>query len=364
MTGWKLAHCSMGILVVVGMVPTYGAAADDSRPSVPGGVHDKPHLDSSSPERGTVVGGYMDHELFWNDDTPKTFDQHRFIPFIHGTVSDRIHVAAEIEFEHGGNVAGDGEIKLEFAVLDITFSEAVNYRGGIILSPLGRFNLIHDSPLNDLSNRPLVNREIIPTTLSEAGMGFFGVLYPSESALLGYEVYLVNGFNEATAGRIRSGRGSQKSDNNDEKSVVGRLNYSPVLGLDLGASGHFGAYDDAGRENLRIVALDGSWNRGAWDGKAEFARASVGAAPADTRFGYYAQLGYHFLPGAITTFPNSVFTASARYDYIDLDSSDETRYTLGLNFRPEEDTVMKLDYEIWDIADTKTGVVLSIASYF
>ena len=362
MTGSRVTNGCMAMLTAVAMASTAVSAADDSRPSVLGGVYDKPHLDDTQ-ERGTVVGGYIDHELFWNDER-KTFDQHRFIPFIHGTVSDRIHVAAEIEFEHGGNVGGDGEVKLEFATMDITFSEAVNYRGGVILSPLGRFNLIHDSPLNDLSNRPLVNREIIPTTLSEAGMGLYGVVYPNDSALLGYEIYVVNGFNEAAATSIRSGRGSQKDDNNDEKSIVGRVNYSPVLGLDLGVSGHLGAYDDAGRERLTIVAIDASWNRGPWDARGEFAKATIGGVPADSRSGYYGQLGYHFLPGAIDIFPNSVFTVSARYDFIDLDTRDETRYTFGLNFRPEEDTVMKLDYEVWDNDDDKTGVVLSVASYF
>ena len=57
---------------------------------------------------------------------------------------------------------------------DFRLSEALNFRGGVILSPLGSFNLLHDSPLNDLTARPVVSRQIIPSTLSEAGMGFFG----------------------------------------------------------------------------------------------------------------------------------------------------------------------------------------------
>ena len=231
------------------------------RPAVQGGVYDKPYLKGTT--GGTAVGGYIDHELFWNE-KKKTFDQHRFIPFLFSEVSDGIHVSAEIEFEHGGNVDGDGEVKLEYATLDITFHEAATFRGGVILSPLGRFNLIHDSPLNDLTNRPLMAREIIPTTLSESGMGLFGTLYPSETAVVGYELYLVNGFGEAAATRIRSGRGSQKQDNNEDKSIVGRLNYSPALGLDVGGSFHVGAYDDAGDHNLSILAADASWNDSFW----------------------------------------------------------------------------------------------------
>ncbi len=260
------------------------------RPAVPGGIDDKPHLRAGY--EGTVLGGYLDHELFWNE-KKKTFDQHRFIPFIHGQVSDRIHVMAEIEFEHGGLVKGsgtsDGEIKLEFAAIDIEFAESFVYRGGVILSPLGRFNLQHDSPLNDLTNRPLVARSIIPTTLSESGMGFHGALYPSDGALVGYELYLVNGFNEAAAASLRSGRGSQKTDNNEQKSLVGRINYSPALGLDIGGSFHIGAYDDAGDETLAIYALDGVVNRGPVDVKGEFATASTDGAVGDSRAGYVAQ---------------------------------------------------------------------------
>ena len=73
----------------------------------------------------------MGNELFWNDNK-KTLDQHRFIPFIYSEVSDRIHVTAEIEFEHGGLVKGkgesDGEIKLEFTVMDLAFHEGLNFR--------------------------------------------------------------------------------------------------------------------------------------------------------------------------------------------------------------------------------------------
>ncbi len=355
------------ILAAIGMVSgaVFGAGAEEGRTAVPGGVLDKPHLKKGG--KGTVIGGYMDQELFWNDKT-KTFTQHRFIPFMHGEVSERIQVMAELEFEYGGLVKGkgdtDGEIKLEFATVDLNFGEALTYRAGLILSPLGRFNLQHDSPLNDLTNRPLVNREIIPTTLAETGMGFFGTFYPSERALVGYELYVVNGFNGATATSIRNGRGSHKTDNNEQKALVGRVNYSPMLGLDLGLSGHRGAYDDAGDHTLTILALDADFNRGPLQLKGEYARASVDGAAADQQWGYYAQAAYHFLPGAVRTFPNSVFTGVFRYDAIDLKTRDEKRYTVGLNFRPEEEMALKLEYEIYDQDDLSNGLVFSVASYF
>lgn len=330
------------------------------------GVWDKPHLRRLG-EGGVALGGYMDHELLWTKGN-KSFDQHRFIPFIHAEVTDRIHVAAEIEFEHGGYVAGskttDGEVKLEFAVVDIAFTEALTYRAGLILSPLGRFNLNHDSPVNDLTNRPLVAREIIPTTLAESGMGVFGTLNPTESAQVAYELYAVNGFSGSAASSLRSGRGSHKRDNNDDKALVGRASISPWLGLDIGLSFHRGAYSDSADQHLTIRALDGVWTRGSLELKGELASATVEGSAARDRLGYYAQAGYHFLPGIVPQFPNSILTATLRYDFLDLDVRDETRYTVGLNLRPVEDTAIKLDYETWDQDEANDGILFSVATYF
>ncbi len=330
-----------------------------------GHQYDKPYINDGG--GGALLGGYIDHELLWNREK-KTFDQHRFIPFIHAEVNERIHVLAELEFEHGGVVKGsgesDGEIKIEFAALDIAFSEALTYRAGIILAPLGGFNLNHDSPLNDLTNRPLVAREIVPTTLSESGMGLFGTLYPGEVAVLDYELYVVNGFNGNAATSLRAGRGSLKSDNNEQKSLTGRVGYSPFLGLQMGGSFHVGAYDDAGSRRLGIYALDAVYSRGPFEARGEYATASVDGAEFDVRSGYYAQVGYHFLPGALEAFPNSICTASLRYDAIDLGSRDETRITFGFNWRPIEETVLKIDYETYEQDGDKSGLLLSVASYF
>jgi hypothetical protein len=45
------------------------------------------------------------------------------------------------------------EITLETAILDFEIHELLTLRAGVILSPLGRFNLAHDSPANDLVER-------------------------------------------------------------------------------------------------------------------------------------------------------------------------------------------------------------------
>lgn len=370
------------VLTVLVLSLTTGALAQEApRPEQSGGIYDKPYITRVGDV--ATLGGYMDMEFEWTDDA-STFDQHRFVPFITGYISDRVTVSAEIEFEHGGNVGADGEVKLEYAVTDFRFTEALNFRGGVILSPLGSFNLLHDSPLNDLTARPVVSRQIIPSTLSEAGMGFFGTTYPGEESVLSYEAYFVNGFDEGIIDgegqlRIRGGRGSQKSDNNKDKAIVGRLGFSPVLGTNVGASIHTGNYDDADEHRLTIAALDAKVTFGALElqGEAAWADASIDrdAHPdtAEKQAGAYAQVNYHVLHDKLLQ--GSVVTLVARGDWMDydkdVDGDAEDGFTLGVNFRPTEETVFKFDYNwTWktdtagDRGDAENRFFFSLATYF
>ena len=86
--------------------------------------------------------------------------------------------------------------------------------------------------------------------------------------------------------------------------------------------------------------------------------------PDDKRFGYYGQIGYHFLPGAFPQFPNSIFTATFRYDFVAFRRLGRDALTLGLNYTPLEDTVLKLDFEKYDQDDDSDGLIFSIATYF
>ena len=66
--------------------------------------------------------------------------------------------------------------------------------------------------------------------------------------------------------------------------------------MDLGGSFHVGAYDDAGDHNLSIFALDADYNRGPFSFMGEYATAAVDGVAADSRSGYYGQVGFHFVP--------------------------------------------------------------------
>ena len=356
--------------------------------------------------RNTTIGGYIDLEYVDRQGSNSTFRNHRFVPFIYSQLTDKVRFAAEIEFEYGGSdaAADDGETKVEFAALDVSFHEAFGIRAGAILSPLGRFNLYHDSPMNDLTDRPLVDRVIAPTTFTEAGIGAFGTIYPGDESTLTYEIYLVNGFagleEDATAptgftsnitlgSGLRGARPSLRSDNNNSRAAVGRIAYSPRLGIEVGASSHAGKYDDKGDNWLVVSILDLTIDGAAineslagWEFMAEVARADISrdtlartSGVPDDMWGFYAQFNYHFmvepledlLPSAFGG--EATFTAVTRIEHIEIDDTRTQRITSGVNYRLTEDTVFKFDYQFnfedWHRDAVRNDAVLvSVASYF
>ncbi|MCA9401980.1 MAG: hypothetical protein KC713_10150, partial [Candidatus Omnitrophica bacterium] len=134
------------------------------------------------------VGGYMDHEFENFENTDSTFDQHRWIINIAAQIGERLRFMSEYEIEHGGPDQPGGEAKVEQAYVDYLIADWVNFRAGAVLAPFGRTNIYHDSDLRDLTSRPLVARDIIPTTWTEAGGGFFGDFYPTIGAYEDLEV--------------------------------------------------------------------------------------------------------------------------------------------------------------------------------
>ena len=369
-----------------------------------GEVYSKPFLARFG--RNVYLGGYIDLEYFNNEDNNNdTFDQHRLVPFIYADVSKNIEMAAEIEIEHGNGT----ELGVEFAHVDYWMHDLINFRAGIILDPLGKFNLVHDAPYQDLTLRPLVDEFIIPVVLREPGAGFFGTL-DADPWEFDYEIYVTNGFKglskagvtniSRTAG-VRNARPHTTAfgspayrDFNDNKAVVGRVSASPFLGLELGGSAHSGKYDESGDNRLTIWALDWTVNVGGvaralgadaaflnrFEVVGEYAEALIErnaeaelAGVPDDFDGYYIEGRVHFMPDFLMFIPGaseeSTFTLVYRWDSIDLDGAERTAHTVGLNFRPIEDTVLKFEYQ-WREEDglapeiDNDAFVASIATYF
>ncbi len=368
-----------------------------------GEVYSKPFLARFG--RNVYLGGYIDLEYVNTENSNSdTFDQHRLVPFIYADVSKNVKVAAEIEIEHGS------ELGIEFAHVDYWMHDLVNFRAGIILDPLGHFNLVHDAPYQDLTLRPLVDEFVIPVVLREPGVGFFGSL-DLDPWEFDYEVYVVNGFkglsktgtsaiNRNSGTRGARPHGSQLGspgyrDFNDDKAIVGRVSASPFLGFEVGLSAHTGMYDESGDNRLTITAVDWTANVGAlaravgaeadflsrFEFVGELAWADIGrdsfaeaSGVPDDFDGGYVEGRFHFMPDFLRDLipgagEDSTFTILYRHDWIDLDGAERLAHTVGLNFRPREDTVFKFEYQWREEDGILTEVdddafVASVATYF
>lgn len=374
-------------MLVVMMTAAAAFAQSDDRPFVSGGIYDKPFLVQVG--QGARFGGYADAQYRYvrvdGVVEEQTFLLERINLFTFASLSERVRLAAEIEFEEGGD-----EVKIELAIVDFEMHEMLTFRGGMILSPLGKFNLAHDSPANYLVDRPLVSTRIIPTTLSEPGMGFLGAFYLTESSRVTYEAYLVNGFNDGLLSEstfIPDGKRNFE-DNNNHPSFVGRLAVSPVPGGEIAVSGHTGPYNEwkadgveiDDRRDVTILAVDAEYRWRSLMLLGEYADAGVDIPLgfigqfAENQQGYYVEGRVDFLRGLFREIPNSFFAGAVRYDYVDFDSDiagdDHKQFTVGLGFRPVPETVFKLDYQHNWITDRfenevrAAGVLFGIATYF
>ena len=340
------------------------AEREGDRPFVRGGVHDKPYLTRLAGR--AALGGYAEaHVRYQRVDGLREeagFQAKRVNLFANARVSDFVRFGAELEFEDGAE-----EILLEYAAIDVRIHPALTLRGGMILSPLGKFNLSHDSPLNEFTDRPLVSTELLGVALSEPGFGVLGQFRAGRTGRVTYELYATNGFHDGLiesseeGTRIPLGRRNFE-DNNGSPAVVGRLAWSPRVGYEVGVSTHHGAYNNFDlegarldrRRNLTIGVVDAEATVFGVRLSAEAARATIDVPGglsgiyASEQRGIYVEGVRDFWRGRVRTMPQSTFSAKARFDYVDFDTAIEgtsiAQATVGLNFRPTPDTAIKFDF--------------------
>lgn len=320
----------------------------------------------------------LEFENFQN--TASTFDARNIELFFNARLTNRLKASAEIEFERTAKTSSggrQGEVEVEQGWLEYSINKYINPRFGVVLVPFGKFNLEHFDVWRDLTERPILMRRIIPVTWAEAGAGFVGQAFLGNSFgqiglpdfNVNYQFFLINGLTNAiTDTSIRNARGSFGSDNNNNKTFVGRMGISPFAEHEIGVSGFLGAYDESGRD---ISGLDVDWDFDFGDlellGEYAFfnlekgglqSGSSVLTVPEYLRGGY-AQVNYHFWWSALNNtflgrnFSSPTFTGVLRYGWTQIDDDNdagvgdnkETRWTVGINYRPVEMFVFKFEYQ-------------------
>ncbi len=187
------------------------------------------------------IGGYggvhynqpVDAEIRQNG----KMDVHRFIMLLGYSFSNNTQFISEIEFEHVK------EVYIEQAFLQHKINNYINFRAGLMLTPMGITNEYHEPNLFRGVERPLIDNHISPTTWREIGAGFMGYILP---ASLKYQAYLMNGFLGYNGGSKLSGSGLRSGRQKGAESIfsapnfAGKVEYFGIRGLNLGASVYAG----------------------------------------------------------------------------------------------------------------------------
>jgi hypothetical protein len=322
----------------------------------------------------------------------------RFNIFLYSTIAKRIRFLSELEFEHGTE-----EISLETALLDFELNQGLVFRAGIILPPIGGFNVNHDSPKWEFVDRPLVSTQIIPSTLSEIGFGLNGKFYPSTNTVLTYDAYLVQGLGDGiilnTSGRtfLQAGKFEDRfaEDNNGTPSLSGKLGLRHRKIGEIGFSYYGGIYNTFkldgividSKRSLHLMAVDYRTNIKKLTIVGEAAYNSVdipnGLTPlfGKAQWGIYTDFIYPIIKRRMFKWENAVINTSLRLERVDFnmnkfENSDKvydeiSALALGLGFRPSANTIIRANYRyhwIRDILGNPTikqaGIQVGMASYF
>lgn len=300
------------------------------------------------------------------------FDMHRLVLGWGYQFTDRISFAAELDFEHAFT-----EPELEFAYLDYFYRDAVSFRGGVMLMPVGPLNEFHEPPLYYSVERPYVQKYVIPTTWQEPGAGVFGTIGEGS---VGYRAYVVGGLDASrfrAKDGIRKGRQKAAEAKAEDLAAVVRLEWSPSLSVSLGASGYAGraAQGDPAMGNAAVamgevdglVKLFGFEIRGMYvftyvnDADSVSTNNESGTTVGEEIVGWNAEVALRILRTARVR-GKGALVVFARYE--DFDTQHEvpegfnrnpkfhrTVVTAGVSFLPVARVALKADTEFWESED-------------
>ena len=337
-----------------------------------------------------VVGGYgevhFNQKLDGSTYNNGKLDVHRVVMLFGYNFTNKTKFITELEFEHVK------EVYVEQAFLQHKLNNYFNFRGGLMLVPMGIINEYHEPTTFNGVERPLIDKYISPTTWREIGFGITGNILP---ASIKYQAYVMNGFNGYDGSANLSGKnglrkGRQKGAESFSSSpnFTGKLEYYGIRGLNIGLSGYFGKtqstlYDgiekndgatvtmaDSSVVGVSMVGLDARYNFGGLQLRGQLYYSSLSnskqynlfTADADgtlndvgsSLIGYYVEVGYNVLRPLKSKMQLVPFV---RYEFLNTHNSvesnisknlmyEKTAITSGLTLVLTQGAVVKADVQL------------------
>jgi hypothetical protein len=366
-------------------------------------IYNRPFL--SVGKTPVAVGGYLEANYQYlganGISEGHSFVIPRMTLFVASSIHRKIRFLSELEFEEGTK-----EISIEFAALDFNMHPLLNFRGGVVMNPIGAFNQNHDGPKWEFVNRPVAMTQMLPATWSNVGAGMYGRQYVRQWAF-GYEVYLTNGFNDAIvnnnlnrtflpAAKLNRDRFEESSNGKLLLTAKAAVRYAK-LG-EIGVSFMGGVYNKFQDDGLR---LDDQRRVDVWAIDfnttlpllrtyivGEYAFVKVDVAPqigqqfGEHQGGGFVDIVQPVLRRNMFGFQQAVLNVALRLEALDWNKGRfvETNGRIGdefsaivpaVSFRPTPQTVLRVNYrfekqrDIFNNPPTKTGgIQIGISSYF
>ncbi len=325
---------------------------------------------SSEVKTRTKIGGYG--ELHYNNlDSGEDIDFHRFVLFFAHDFNEKTRFFSELELEHA--LSGDGkpgEVELEQAYIEHMFNEHTKATFGVNLIPVGILNETHEPNTFYGVERNPVEKNIIPATWWEAGIGFNKQI----NNQFGFDLFMSSGLNTPTSGDsafiIRSGRQKVAEAKASDLAYTARLRYSPLPGLKLAATYQHQTDLTQGILNVAADLFEANlqYHRGGFGLRALYAEwnlddnvAWVNAA-REQQSGYYIEPSYRF--GQDRQY--GVFARYSSYNNNAADDSslDKNQFDIGMNYWLTPNTVFKVDYQDQKDGGSNDGFNLGVGYSF
>jgi hypothetical protein len=238
------------------------------------------------------------------------------------------------------------------------------------LVPVGILNEVHEPDTFYGVERNNVEKNIIPTTWWEAGLG----LNKQFNDQLGLDLFVSSGLNVPTMGsnafKIRNGRQKVAEAVASDFAYTARLRYNPMPGLKLAAT--FMHQTDITQGALDVAAdlfeINAQYQRDGFGLRALYAKwdldnnvNAVNAARAE-QMGYYIEPSYRFGD-------NRQFGVFTRYSVWNNNAGDNNaldieQLDIGMNYWLTPTTVFKLDYQDQSEGGSDDGFNLGVGYSF
>lgn len=327
----------------------------------------------------TRFGGYGELDYIvrrenGNGKGANVYDPHRLVLYVNSDLSDWITLNTELEWEHGGAneklssaTELSGEVVVEQAFLDFKLKREFNVKAGIMLVPLGATNLYHEPTNFNSTERPELDKYLIPSTWREMGAGIHGSL----GDRVDYQLLVMNGLDGSkfsAKNGLRGGRQNMNKDINRNKAVAGRLEVRPAMNLYTNLSFYTANSAKVGTAYTTIAAFDGKYRIKDFEIAGEYVHvyqddpSMLNDELGHNMSGYWVEGAWHVMPESLKNGKLAEADAVVFARYSELDTQDggpsnpakkDGRYdrsytTFGVAFKPVTQLAIKADYQIYD----------------